>query len=75
MIYPRENLPDNIIFQGKEYSCDYEWVKIDKKTIQGSNNRTSWHSLRGRSLLSFDSISKPDIVMSKSEEKEPIDYA
>ena len=62
-----------IIFRGMEYTCDYEWIKFEKDSISGSNNKTAWHPLRGRQLMAFDNSPKPDIIQ-RPKEYDPMNF-
>jgi len=74
MIFKRSIYGEEVLFHGRAYDCDYEWIKIDDGKIMGSDDKSTWHQLRGRTMLSFDNQPKPDIVMVKPKQYDPMEF-
>ena len=73
MIYPRTLFPEQIVFKGRFYDCEYEWVRIGER-IEGSDNRKVWHPLSGRGIMQYGRTAKPKPVAVKKE-VDPLEYA
>ena len=74
MIFRRDRLGEEVIFNGRGYPCDYEWIKLEGKDISGSNDKSIWHQLKGRQLMAYDGRPKPEMVMQKPTDYDPMEF-
>lgn len=74
MIFERADFGPELFHDGRAYSCDYEYVRVDKGVLSGSDDGRTWYRLQGRLLLGFDKSPKPSMIMEKPKDRDPFDF-